>query len=113
MLLPEYPDTSSEQSQRTAEVPKQESDPADQNSPDNTPIEVDEHAEQQEAAGENPAAEQVFMYLQVSLSAEQVTSSKTLQHCVASCCMAHACSSVMCTCCAVSLWSSQTPLTQL
>lgn len=67
MLLPEYPATSSELSQRTAEVPTQGDDPADLSSPDNTPIEVDEHAEQQEAAGENPAAEQVFMYLQVSL----------------------------------------------
>ena len=67
MLLPEHPATSSELSQQTAEIPMQQNDPAGLNSPDNTHIEVDDHAEQQEAAGESPAAEQVFMYLQVSL----------------------------------------------
>lgn len=66
LLLVEYPATSSELSQQTAEAQMQEDDPADLNSPDNTHIEVDEHAEQQEAARGNPAAEQVFMYLQVS-----------------------------------------------
>lgn len=67
VLLLEYPATSSELSQQTAEVPTQENETADLNSPDSMHIEVDEHAEQQEAAGESPAAEQVFMYLQVSL----------------------------------------------
>ena len=64
MLLPEDPAPSSDTSEQAAVVHKTEgNERAGLTSPGS---ETEEQAERQEPAGENAAAEQVFMYLQVS-----------------------------------------------
>ena len=59
----EYPATSGDMSEQPAMLQTQHSEPAGVTSPNSMRIEV----ERQEPAGENAAAEQVFMYLQVRL----------------------------------------------
>ena len=63
VLLSEYPVTSSGMSEQAAVLQSEDNEPAGLTSPDSMDIKVEE---QQEPAGENAAAEQVFMYLQVS-----------------------------------------------
>ena len=66
VLLSEYPATSSGMSEQAAALQSEDNEPAGLTSPDSMDIKVEEQPEQQKPAGQNAAAEQVFMYLQVS-----------------------------------------------
>ena len=83
-------------SEQAAVVQLEDTKPVGLTSPDSVHTEVEAQAQQQESAGEdkeNAAAEQVFMYLQVSLMSCSI---EMLQHCLAHWCMAQACLSAIC-----------------